>query len=47
MFLAINPGGITTPLIGTPTTDPAFRPAGALDRRAPEGSGANGRFYRR
>ena len=23
-FLAINPGGITTPLIGTPTTDPAF-----------------------
>ena len=24
MFLAINPGGITTPLIGTPTTDPAF-----------------------
>ena len=24
MFLAINPGGITTPLIGTATTDPAF-----------------------
>ena len=24
MFLAINPGGISTPLIGTPTTDPAF-----------------------
>ena len=24
MYLAINPGGITTPLIGTPTTDPAF-----------------------
>ena len=23
-FLAINPGGITTPLIGTPTQDPAF-----------------------
>ena len=23
-FLAINPGGITTPLIGTATTDPAF-----------------------
>ncbi|AGX87392.1 flagellar biosynthesis protein FlhA [Candidatus Symbiobacter mobilis] len=23
-FLAINPGGITTPLVGTPTTDPAF-----------------------
>ena len=24
MHLAINPGGISTPLIGTPTTDPAF-----------------------
>jgi flagellar biosynthesis protein FlhA len=24
MLLAINPGGINTPLIGTPTTDPAF-----------------------
>ena len=24
MYLAINPGGITTPLIGQPTTDPAF-----------------------
>ncbi len=24
MFLAINPGGVNTPLIGTPTTDPAF-----------------------
>jgi len=24
MFLAINPGGITTPLLGTPTRDPAF-----------------------
>jgi len=24
MFLAIDPGGIGTPLIGTPTTDPAF-----------------------
>ena len=24
MFLAIDPGGINTPLIGTPTTDPAF-----------------------
>ncbi|MEN9436470.1 MAG: flagellar biosynthesis protein FlhA [Pseudomonadota bacterium] len=24
MYLAINPGGITTPLIGTATTDPAF-----------------------
>jgi flagellar biosynthesis protein FlhA len=24
MYLAIDPGGINTPLIGTPTTDPAF-----------------------
>jgi flagellar biosynthesis protein FlhA len=24
MFLAINPGGIATPLLGKPTTDPAF-----------------------
>ncbi|AOW12233.1 flagellar biosynthesis protein FlhA [Hydrogenophaga crassostreae] len=24
MFLAIDPGGVNTPLIGTPTTDPAF-----------------------
>jgi flagellar biosynthesis protein FlhA len=24
MYLAINPGGITAPLLGTPTTDPAF-----------------------
>ncbi len=34
MFLAINPGGITTPLIGTPTTDPAFGlPAHWIDAR--------------
>ena len=39
MFLAINPGGISTPLIG-------LWPARALDRRTPEGSGANGWFYR-
>ena len=34
MHLAINPGGITTPLIGTPTTDPAFGlPAHWIDER--------------
>jgi flagellar biosynthesis protein FlhA len=34
MFLAINPGGITTPLIGTATTDPAFGlPAHWIDDR--------------
>ncbi len=35
MYLAINPGGgITTPLIGTPTTDPAFGlPAHWIDER--------------
>lgn len=32
-FLAINPGGISTPLIGTPTTDPAFGlPAHWIDK---------------
>ena len=37
MFLAINPGGITTPLIGTPTTDPAFGlPAHWIDERQRE-----------
>ena len=37
MFLAINPGGITTPLIGTPTTDPAFGlPAHWIDDRQKE-----------
>ena len=37
MFLAINPGGIITPLIGTPTTDPAFGlPAHWIDERQKE-----------
>jgi len=37
MQLAINPGGITTPLIGTPTTDPAFGlPAHWIDDRQKE-----------
>ncbi len=37
MFLAINPGGITTPLIGTATTDPAFGlPAHWIDERQRE-----------
>lgn len=37
MYLAINPGGITTPLIGTPTTDPAFGlPAHWIDDRQKE-----------
>ena len=37
MFLAINPGGITTPLIGTPTTDPAFGlPAHWIDEKQKE-----------
>jgi len=37
MFLAINPGGISTPLIGTPTTDPAFGlPAHWIDERQKE-----------
>ncbi len=36
-FLAINPGGITTPLIGTPTTDPAFGlPAHWIDNQQKE-----------
>jgi flagellar biosynthesis protein FlhA len=36
-FLAINPGGITTPLIGTATTDPAFGlPAHWIDDRQKE-----------
>ncbi len=34
MFLAINPGGVSTPLIGTATTDPAFGlPAHWIDER--------------
>jgi flagellar biosynthesis protein FlhA len=37
MYLAINPGGITTPLIGTATTDPAFGlPAHWIDERQRE-----------
>ena len=37
MYLVINPGGITTPLIGTPTTDPAFGlPAHWIDERQKE-----------
>jgi len=37
MSLAINPGGITTPLIGTPTTDPAFGlPAHWIDEKQKE-----------
>ena len=37
MFLAINPGGISTPLIGTPTTDPAFGlPAHWIDAKQKE-----------
>lgn len=37
MFLAINPGGITTPLIGAATTDPAFGlPAHWIDDRQKE-----------
>jgi flagellar biosynthesis protein FlhA len=37
MYLAINPGGITTPLIGTATTDPAFGlPANWIDERQKE-----------
>ncbi|RYY99479.1 MAG: flagellar biosynthesis protein FlhA, partial [Comamonadaceae bacterium] len=37
MFLAINPGGISTPLIGTPTTDPAFGlPAHWIEERQRE-----------
>ncbi len=37
MHLAINPGGITTALIGTPTTDPAFGlPAHWIDDRQKE-----------
>ncbi|MDM0014755.1 flagellar biosynthesis protein FlhA [Variovorax sp. J22P168] len=37
MYLAINPGGISTPLIGTPTTDPAFGlPAHWIEERQKE-----------
>ncbi len=37
LYLAINPGGITTPLVGTATTDPAFGlPAHWIDERQKE-----------
>ncbi len=37
MYMAINPGGISTPLIGTATTDPAFGlPAHWIDERQKE-----------
>lgn len=37
MYLAINPGGLNTPLSGTPTTDPAFGlPAHWIDERQRE-----------
>jgi flagellar biosynthesis protein FlhA len=37
MYLAINPGGITTPLIGTATIDPAFGlPAHWIDEKQKE-----------
>jgi len=37
MFLAIDPGGVGTPLIGTPTTDPAFGlPAHWIDEKQRE-----------
>ncbi len=43
MFLAINPGGITTPLIGTPTTDPAFGlPAHWIDQSQKEAAQMTG-----
>jgi flagellar biosynthesis protein FlhA len=43
MFLAINPGGITTPLIGTPTTDPAFGlPAHWIDQTQKEAAQMTG-----
>ncbi len=46
MFLAINPGGITTPQIGTPTTDPASA-CQHTGLTIAKGSGTNGGFYRR
>ena len=37
MYMAINPGGLTTPLIGTPTRDPAFDlPAHWIEERHKE-----------
>ena len=43
MYLAINPGGITTPLIGTPTIDPAFGlPAHWIEERQKEAAQMSG-----
>ncbi|VWX60258.1 putative flagellar export pore protein [Burkholderiales bacterium 8X] len=43
MYLAINPGGINTPLIGTPTTDPAFGlPAHWIEERHKEAAQMGG-----
>jgi len=43
MWLAINPGGATTKLIGTPTTDPAFGlPAVWIEDRQREAAQMNG-----
>ena len=43
MYLAINPGGVTTPLIGTATTDPAFGlPAHWIEERQREAAQMGG-----
>ena len=43
MYLAINPGGITMPLLGTPTTDPAFGlPAHWIEERQKEAAQMGG-----
>ncbi len=43
MYLAINPGGLSTPLIGTPTTDPAFGlPAHWIEERQKESAQIGG-----
>jgi flagellar biosynthesis protein FlhA len=43
MFLAINPGGLSTPLIGNPTRDPAFGlPAYWIDERQRDASLSHG-----
>ncbi|RYY64235.1 MAG: flagellar biosynthesis protein FlhA, partial [Comamonadaceae bacterium] len=43
MYLAINPGGLATPLIGTPTTDPAFGlPAHWIEERQKEAAQMGG-----
>ena len=43
-WLAIDPGGVTMQIKGTPTTDPAFG-LPALDRRRPSRPGAGGRLH--